>query len=122
MITIRHVPASIDKTMPEYPIPPAWILDGQPEGHGRVIIESADGQLGCGQWKCNPGKFRWEYTVDEFVWLVDGEATISVEGSESITLRKGDTVYFPLGTVAIWNIIRPIHKVFFFRIGQVPSK
>src|SRR6267154_2083267 len=86
--------------MPEYPIPENWIMEGQPDSRGKVLVESADGKLGCGQWRCTPGKFRWEYTLDEFFWILEGEVTISIEGGKTMTLREGDTAHIPVGTVS----------------------
>ena len=115
MAPVLHVPAPIKEPMPVYPIPPEWVLEGQLDSRGHALVESADGKLGCGQWRCTPGKFRWECTVDEFIWLVEGEATVSVEGGKTFTLRAGDTAHFPVGSVVVWTITRPVHKVFFYR-------
>ncbi len=103
--------------MPEYTIPANWILEGKPDSRGLVLVESADSKLGCGQWRCTPGKFRWEYTLDEFFWVLEGEVVISIDGQEPLRLKKGDTAHIPAGTVSEWNVIRPIHKVFFYRNG-----
>jgi|ERR1700733_11072164 len=117
MAAVLHVPAPIKEPMPEFPIPPHWILEGKPDSRGHALVESADGKLGCGQWRCSPGKYRWEYTVDEFFYILEGEVKISIEGGKTITLRPGDTAHIPVGTVTVWNVIRPVHKVFFYRNG-----
>ena len=115
MNTSLHFSDPIEEPMPIYPIPGEWIIEGEPDSRGRILLESADGQLSCGQWRCTPSKFRWEYRFDEFIWLKEGEVTISIEGGTTMSLRAGDTAHFSSGTVAVWHIIRPVHKVFFCR-------
>jgi len=114
MTAIIHKPGPVPEPMPIWPLPPEDIIEGKPDSRGMVLVESADGKLGCGQWRCTPGKFRCEYTVDEFFWVRDGEIHLSIEGGETVTLHAGDTAYLPTGTVAIWHVIRAVHKVFFF--------
>jgi uncharacterized protein len=117
MTAVLSAPEVVEEQMPEYPIPAAWILEGTLDSRGSVLVESADGKLGSGQWCCSPGKFRWEYTLDEFFWVIEGEVEISIEGGKTLTLREGSTAHLPKGTVCVWNVIRPIRKVFFYRNG-----
>jgi len=41
-------------------------------------------------WDCTAGSFSWDFTWDEFVMVFDGEAAITEEGGDSVTLRGGD--------------------------------
>ena len=115
MSTVVRIAHPIKDPMPIYQIPSEWILEGQPDSRGCVLIESTDGRLGCGKWRCTPGKFRWEYSFDEFIFLLEGEVIIIAEGEQPVTLRAGDTAHFQSGTVAIWNVISTVEKVFFYR-------
>lgn len=98
---------------PEYPVPSAWIESGQPQGRGMVVTQAPDGQSLCGQWEVTPGKFRWEYDCDEYIYLLAGKVAISVDGGEPFTMTAGDTAYFPRGSIAVWDVKETVRKVFF---------
>ena len=100
---------------PDYPVPEAWIQSGKPKGRGMVLTQAADGQLLCGQWEVTPGKFRWEFDCDEYIYLLEGEVTIRVDGGEPFTLTAGDTAYFPRNSTAVWDVKKTVRKVFFHR-------
>jgi uncharacterized cupin superfamily protein len=103
----------IEKPWPEFPIPADWVSEGSPDSRGVVSIETCDEAVRGGQWSCTPGKFRWEYEMDELFYLFDGEAEITIEGGESYAIRAGDMVHLPQGIVATWDIKKTVRKVFF---------
>ena len=102
-----------DGPWPKFPINTGWIQEGTPDSRGAVSLESCDSVACSGQWSCTPCKFRWEYEVDEFVFLLEGEVVITEEGGESFTLTAGDMMYCPRGLVTTWEVVKPTRKVFF---------
>jgi len=101
--------------LPDMPIEPSWIIEGTPTARGTVLVQSADKLLSSGLWSCTAGKFRWEFSWDEFVHVLEGEATITEEGGESYTLRAGDTAHFPLGLSTHWHVPEYVRKAFTLR-------
>jgi uncharacterized cupin superfamily protein len=104
--------------LPEMPIEPSWILEGLPISHGAVLVQSADKKVSSGLWECSAGRFRWTFGWDEFVHVLEGEATIKPEGGPAITLRAGDTAHFPLGLQTEWLVPRHIRKAFTVRTAE----
>ena len=102
----------------DMPIEPSWIEDGDPVARGYVLVQSADKLLSSGLWSCTAGKFRWEFSWDEFVHVLEGEATITEEGGESYTLRAGDTAHFPRGLSTQWHVPDFIRKAFTIRTPE----
>lgn len=104
--------------LPAMPIEPSWILEGSPEARGTVLVQSADKLVSSGLWSCTAGSFRWEFGWDEFVYVLEGEVTITEEDGKSYTLQPGDTAHFPLGLKTRWNVPKFVKKVFTLRTPQ----
>jgi uncharacterized cupin superfamily protein len=104
--------------LPPMPIDPAWILEGTPDARGTVLLQSADKLLSSGLWSCTAGRFRWIFSWDEFVRILEGEATITDETGKSITLKAGDLAHFPRGAATEWHVPRFVKKVFTLRTPE----
>jgi uncharacterized cupin superfamily protein len=65
-----------------------------------------------GIWECTgPGQFRWEYSVDEAIYILEGSADIEYLGNR-FTLSAGDSTKFIAGTSANWTVPNRIKKTF----------
>lgn len=113
-ISTAHTPAEL----PPMPIEPAWILEGTPTACGTVLTQSKDKLLSSGFWSCTTGKFKWEFVWDEFVTILEGEATIKEEDGTTHTLRAGDVAHFPLGTKTVWEVPTFVRKFFTLRTAE----
>ena len=107
-----------DDEIPEMPIEPSWITEGSPLARGTILAQSADKLVSTGIWSCTAGKFRWEFTWDEFVHVLEGEAVITEEGGETYTLRAGETAHFPIGLKTQWHVPRFVKKAFTIRTPE----
>ena len=116
-LTIKKADAS-DAPIPEMPIEPSWIIEGSPEARGTVLLQSADKLVSSGLWSCTAGKFRWEFGWDEFVHVLEGEATITEDGGSTYTLRPGDSAHFPLGLHTHWHVPEFVKKAFTIRTPE----
>ena len=102
----------------DMPIAPEFITAGNPVARGAVFNQSADKTLSSGLWTCEPGEFDWSYTWDEFVYVFEGEVTITEEGGNSYDVGPGDMAHFPLGTKAHWHVKQAIRKFFVIRTPE----
>lgn len=106
-------------SLPDMPIDPAWIEDGNPRARGVVLTQTEDKKVSSGIWTCEPGKFAWTFTWDEFVYVLEGEVTISEdESGRETTLRAGEMAHFPCGMKTHWTVIKPVRKFFVIRTPQ----
>ena len=71
-----------------------------------------------GVWDCTAGDFTWDYAWDEFVLILEGEATIEEVGGETVTLRAGDFGHMPLGAKTKWHVPEYIRKTFILRTPE----
>lgn len=93
------------------PLPKKSLVAGQPDASTRPMHNEPDGSYAVGIWRCTPGSFRWTFGRDEFVYVIEGEATVKYSSGKLITIRAGDAVYFPKGDCT-WTISKTIKKVF----------
>lgn len=91
------------------------ITAGNPVARGAIQTQTADRKLSSGLWTCESGEFDWTFTWDEFVFVPEGEVTITAEGGKSHSLGPNDMARFPLGLKTHWKVTKPIRKYFVAR-------
>ena len=99
----------------DWTLPPEVIISGNPVAKGRFLWQSSDKRLGNGVWSCEVGSFTWEYTWDETICFLEGEATITDSQGNSETYGTGDLFFVPIGTKTTWDVTKPVRKVFHLR-------
>ncbi len=65
-------------------------------------------------WTKEVSKFPWTYDEAETCYILDGEVTVTPDGGDPVTIRKGDLVVFPAGMCCTWRITQPIRKHYQF--------
>lgn len=107
-----------DATLDDWTLPEEVITGGNPVARGRFLWQSDDKRLGNGVWTCEPGSFRWDYTWDETIYFIEGEATITDQDGNSVTCRGGDMFFVSAGTRSTWEVTAPVRKVFHLRSDE----
>ena len=100
------------------PIPPALITAGKPVARTWTAAQSEDLLVTQGVWECTAGTFAWDYSWDEFVMVLEGEAVITPVGGNPFTLAAGDFGYFPSGLKVEWYVPKYIRKTFVLRTPE----
>jgi uncharacterized protein len=95
------------------PIPPDWILEGQPVARSKRLVGSSDDLSSTHMWDCTAGRFNWFYTVDEVIHVLEGSVIVEDAMGERRQLQPGDTFLFPAGTRFHWTVPRYIRKIAF---------
>jgi uncharacterized protein len=97
------------------PIDPAWIVEGAPVARFAKHSNGGDDAAVTGVWDCTAGTFRWHFSWDETVMILEGSVTvIAADGTERL-LRAGDVAYFKAGTWYTWHVERYVRKLAFCR-------
>ena len=97
------------------PIAPKFILEGNPVARARRLSGSYDTTSSSMIWTCTPGKFQWNYSVDETLYILSGEVYVTDEKGEVHHMTAGDSVFFPAGSRSIWQVTQEITKIAFCR-------
>lgn len=101
-----------DAVLEPWPLPADWIEAGSPQARGAVLSKSADSRIVRGVWACTPGRFRWAFTYDETVVVVQGRATVIMESGQEISLESGVMAFFGRGQTSTWTIHEDFRKAF----------
>lgn len=104
--------------LPDMPLDPAQITEGNPVARGTVSHQSADKKVSSGFWMCSEGKFDWDFTWDEFVRVIEGEVTITEEDGDSYDLGPNDTAHFSNGLKTHWHVTKAVRKFFVIRTPE----
>jgi uncharacterized cupin superfamily protein len=99
------------------PLKSTLIIEGNPSARSLPLGESADGNFSFGLWDCTAGQFQFNHRSDEFVHILEGEATIRA-GDKEVCLRPGDVAYFPQGLTTYWTVPDYVKKLATFRSVQ----
>ena len=95
---------------------PATILAGAPLITERVLQTSADGKVLRGIWRITSGTVT-DVEQDELFVVLEGRATIEVEGGETLEVGPGDLGVLQRGARTVWTIHEPLRKVFQITLG-----
>ena len=102
----------------DFPIAQEQIIEGNPTARIWIAAQSPDLKVTQGVWDCTTGKFSWDYTWDEFIMALEGEATITFEEGDSVTLREGDFIHLPVGVKSQWHVPEYFKKTFVLRTEE----
>jgi uncharacterized cupin superfamily protein len=111
----RPSTAHIQQPLEAMPVPPDWILDGQPIARAITLTQSVDKRFRSGVWECTAGTFEWHFGVDEIVHILHGEVFIDCGEGRRLHLKPGDVAHFPAGTSTRWHVPEHVRKFFTHR-------
>jgi uncharacterized cupin superfamily protein len=86
------------------PVDPEWVLEGTPVARSRQWATSSDGTVTMAVWTCTAGTFRWNFTCDELVHILEGEVVVTDADGFEFTLRPGDAALFQAGAWTTWHV------------------
>lgn len=99
-------------TLASWPLPQEAITRGEPQASGLVLCKSEDARIVRGIWACTPGEFRWSWSYDETVVVIEGRATVRTSDGRRLELVPGSLAFFGRGTESVWTIHEPFRKGF----------
>jgi uncharacterized cupin superfamily protein len=98
---VAATPATLE--LEPTPIPPDWILSGNPEARSKQLARSHDWTTNIVVWECTAGRYKWHYGQDEVVIVISGEGFMTNEKGEERRFGPGDVGFFPAGTSSTWH-------------------
>ena len=87
------------------------IVQGSPEIYSTVLSSSYNGNIIRGVWKCTVGTVT-DVEEDEMFTVIEGRATVHVEGGRTLELSSGCMGEFKKGDKTTWIIHEDILKTF----------
>jgi uncharacterized protein len=112
MIEAGFNPATIHpRDLRDAPIPPDWVIDGQPHARAVDLARSPDGTCTSAQWDCTEGKFHWYFGVEETVHILEGEVLVRDARRREVLMRAGDVAVMPANAWMVWTVERYVRKL-----------
>lgn len=61
-------------------------------------------------WERGVSRFPWTYDATETCFVLEGEAVVTPDNGDPVTISAGDLVVFMAGLSCVWEITKPIRK------------
>lgn len=101
-----------DAELADWPLPVDWVIEGSPAPSGAVLSRSPDSRIIRGVWSCTPGRFKWSFSYDETLVVLEGRATIELDTGEVFEIGPGDMAFFGRGHESTWTVHETVLKGF----------
>ena len=90
---------------------PSKIVSGNPEVFSKILSTSMNESVIRGIWKCTAGVVT-DIEEDEMFTIVEGRATVYIEGGPTLEISPGYVGFFSKGAKTKWVIHEDILKTF----------
>jgi uncharacterized cupin superfamily protein len=90
---------------------PSQVIAGAPTVTEAVLSESVDGRVVRGLWRITEGTVT-DVEQDELFVVLEGRATIEVEGGPTLDVGPGDVCVLESGARTTWIVHEALRKVF----------
>lgn len=65
-------------------------------------------------WRKEASTFPWSYSQTETCYILRGEFTVTPDGGEPQSFKRGDLITFPAGLSCTWEITKDVEKHYDF--------
>jgi uncharacterized protein len=96
----------------EYFVAPEKQLEGNPKQQVWLRYTDSSGKFFAGTWASEAGKWKIEYTEEEYCELLEGESVITDSSGNAQRVRAGDRFVIPSGFTGTWEVVKPTKKIF----------
>ena len=96
----------------DYFLPPEKLVSGNPKQTLWMHYTDPTNQYFAGLWRSEPGKWRINYTEEEYCRMLEGRSVITDEAGHAVTVVAGDEFVIPRGFVGTWEVVETSTKRF----------
>jgi uncharacterized cupin superfamily protein len=95
-----------------YAPPTDRIVSGNPAQKAFNYYSSADGRFHSGIWESDVGKWRVDFTENEFCQLLAGAIIVTGDDGSVRRFTAGDAFVSPAGFTGWWDVVEPARKYY----------
>lgn len=88
------------------------VIKGTPAAAHHIFYSSASNDFNTGIYECTPGKWRIEYSEDEFCALLSGTIQLVSDDGDTQEFTAPASFVIPSGYRGTWEAITPVRKFF----------
>jgi uncharacterized cupin superfamily protein len=96
----------------EYLLPAEKRICGNPKQVVWNGYTDASGKFFTGIWQSEPGKWRIQYTEEEYCHVLQGSSVITDAQGHAVTVSAGDRFVIPRGFEGTWEVVEPTRKIY----------
>jgi uncharacterized cupin superfamily protein len=96
----------------DYHLPPEKLIEGNPRQTIWMHYTDPSSQFMVGIWRSEPGKWRVNYTEEEYCHMLEGVSILTSDSGDAATVKAGDSFVVPRGFVGTWEVIETSRKRF----------
>ncbi len=91
-----------------------WRHDPEVGGEMHVLVEEDDGYAGMSRFRDLADPDPWTLPERETFLVLEGAATIEIDGGPTLELAVGDMASLPKGVRTTWHLTLPFKEAWFF--------
>ena len=96
----------------EYYLPNEKLIVGNPKQTIWPHYSNATQRFSTGIWQSEIGKWKINYTEEEFCQLLEGVSVITDADGNAVTVSAGENFVIPSGFVGTWEVIETTKKIY----------
>ncbi|WP_066565873.1 cupin domain-containing protein [Snodgrassella sp. CFCC 13594] len=96
----------------DYYLPAEKLISGNPKQSLWPCYTNQAGVFHAGVWQSEPGKWRIDYTEDEYCEILSGVSEVVDQHGQSHTLKPGDRFMIAAGFSGTWAVLETTRKVY----------
>ena len=96
----------------EYFLPAEKLIFGNPKQTIWQHYTNATQQFSTGIWQSEPGKWKINYTEEEFCQILEGVSVITDAAGKAVTVCAGENFVIASGFVGTWEVIEKTKKIY----------
>ena len=112
MTTPRLVDFRTGAAPVDAPFAPGKVLAGSPRATVDNRYSDPTQQFHCGIWTSTTGKWRIQYTENEFCHLLEGRVRLTADDGAAVEFSAGQAFVVPSGFAGTWETLEPARKYY----------
>lgn len=112
VLTLTNTFEQASHQLENYYLPAEKRLEGNPQQTLCTQYTDPKGEFFIGLWSSEVGKWKVQYTEEEFCCMLTGISIITDETGAALTVKAGDEFVIPAGFVGTWEMLEPTTKRF----------
>ena len=111
MSAVKIIRFGVNPPVPESS-KPGNVLAGDPTTTTHNYFTDPSGRFFSGIWESTPGKWTVDYSEEEFVYLISGQARLTNADGQAETFGPGSAFVIPAGFKGSWETLEPLRKYY----------
>lgn len=101
-----------DATAEEYFLPAEKLISRNPKQTIWQHYTDPSAKFLTGIWQSEVGKWRINYTEEEYCQILEGSSILTDESGNAVTVSSGENFVIPRGFIGTWEVLEKTRKIY----------